>query len=299
MYNESRGCENMEKYAILVDSGCQIPIGSLETEGIYVVPLTITIGEKAYLDQIEISSEEVFKRMEKENILAKTSQPSTGVIQEAVQRIKEAGYSHIIALPIATGLSSTLDGMKLACDMMDMPVTLIDTKATASNQRYLAMVASQLIKEGKTLEEMIAILESLIEDSATIIMAPNLEHLKKGGRITPAVALLGSMLKIVPVMKLNYALGGKIDTLDKVRTVKKANIRIINHMVEECHVNNTDYMIAIEHVLVDELAQEMKQTLLDKIGPCKDILVRELPAVVGAHMGIGGVGYQFIRKYQG
>lgn len=299
MYNESRGCENMEKYAILVDSGCQIPIGSLETEGIYVVPLTITIGEKAYLDQIEISSEEVFKRMEKENILAKTSQPSTGVIQEAVQRIKEAGYSHIIALPIATGLSSTLDGMKLACDMMDMPVTLIDTKATASNQRYLAMVASQLIKEGKTLEEMIAILESLIEDSATIIMAPNLEHLKKGGRITPAVALLGSMLKIVPVMKLNYALGGKIDTLDKVRTVKKANIRIINHMVEECHVNNKDYMIAIEHVLVDELAQEMKQTLLDKIGPCKDILVRELPAVVGAHMGIGGVGYQFIRKYQG
>lgn len=286
----------MNKYAVLVDSGCQIPMGSLEQEGIYVVPLTITIDDKAYLDQIDITSDEVFHRMKEEDILAKTSQPSTGVINEVVEKIKEAGYTHIIALPIATGLSSTLDGMKLACDMVDMPVTLIDTKGTASNQRYLAIVASKLIKEGKEIAEIKEILEALVEDSGTIIMAPNLEHLKKGGRITPAVALLGSMLKIVPVMKLNYQLGGKIDTLDKVRTIKKANLRIIDHLVNDCHINNKDYIIAIEHVLVDELANEMKQVLIDKIGPC-DITVRELPSVVGAHMGIGGVGYQYIRKY--
>lgn len=289
----------MEKYAVLVDSGSQIPIGSLEDKGIYVVPLTITIGEKAYLDQIDITSEEVFQRMEKEQVLVKTSQPSTGVIQEAAQRIKDNGYTHVIALPIATGLSSTLDGMKLALDMVDMPVTLIDTKSTASNQRYLAKVASELIEQGKTITEITSILEELINDSGTIIMAPNLDHLKKGGRITPAVALLGNLLKIVPVMKLNYKLGGKIDTLDKVRTVKKANIKIIEHMVEECHINNTDYMIAIEHVLVDQLANEMKTTLLNKIGVCNSLIVRELPAVVGAHMGVGGVGYQYIRKYNG
>lgn len=288
----------MEKYAILVDSGSQIPIGSLEDKGIYVVPLTITIGDKAYLDQIDIDSITVFKTMEEKQIIVKTSQPSTGVIQETVERIKVAGYSHIIALPIATGLSSTLEGMKLACDMVNMPVTLIDTKSTASNQRYLAMVASELIEQGKTVLEIQTILEELINDSGTIIMAPNLEHLKKGGRITPSVALLGSMLKIVPVMKLNYTLGGKIDTLDKVRTVKKANIKIIEHMVEACHINNTDYMLAIEHVLVEDLVNEMKQTLIDKIGPCDSLLIKELPAVVGAHMGVGGIGYQYIRKYK-
>lgn len=289
----------MEKYAVLVDSGSQIPIGSLENKGIYVVPLTITIGDTAYVDQIDIDSITVFEMMEEKQLIVKTSQPSTGVIQETVERIKGAGYNHIIALPIATGLSSTLEGMKLACDMVDMPVTLIDTKSTASNQRYLAMVASELIEQGKPLIKIQAILEELINDSGTIIMAPNLEHLKKGGRITPAVAMLGSMLKIVPVMKLNYKLGGKIDTLDKVRTVKKANVKIIDHMVEVCHINNKDYMIAIEHVLVEALANEMKQTLIDKIGACDSLLVRELPAVVGAHMGVGGVGYQYIRKYRG
>ncbi|WP_455682692.1 DegV family protein [Thomasclavelia sp.] len=288
----------MKKIAVLADSGCQLLIGSLEDQGIYIVPLTITMGNETYLDLKEITALEVFKRMEKTGEIVKTSQPSTGSIQEAVHKIKAAGYEHIIALSIATGLSSTLNGMKLACDMVGIPVTLIDTKGTASNHRYLIRVAKKLIDEGKDIDEIESILTDMVEHSGTLIMAPNLDHLKKGGRITPAVAMLGNLLKIVPVMKLNYELGGRIDTLDKVRTVKKANLKIIDHMVDVCGVNNNDYIIAIEHVLVDELAKSMKQTLIDRIGKCQ-IIVRELPAVVGAHMGVGGVGYQYIKKYEG
>ena len=288
----------MNKIAVLADSGCQLPIGTLEDQGIYIVPLTITMNNKTYLDFEEITALEVFERMNETGEIVKTSQPSTGSIQAAVHKIKAAGYEHIIALSIATGLSSTLNGMKLDCDMVGMPVTLIDTKGTASNHRYLIRVAKTLIDEGKDISEIESILTSMVEESGTLIMAPNLDHLKKGGRITPAVAMLGNLLKIVPVMKLNYDLGGKIDTLDKVRTVKKANLKIIDYMVDVCGINNHDYIIAIEHVLVDELAQSMKQILIERIGKCQ-IIVRELPAVVGAHMGVGGVGYQFIKKYGG
>ena len=288
----------MSRIAVLADSGCQLPIGSLEEQGIYIVPLTITMNNKTYLDLEEITALDVFNRMEETGEIVKTSQPSTGSIQAAVHKIKEAGYDHIIALSIATGLSSTLNGMKLACDMVGIPVTLIDTKGTASNHRYLVRVAKKLINDGKSIDDIGSILNDMVEQSGTLIMAPNLDHLKKGGRITPAVAMLGNLLKIVPVMKLNYNLGGKIDTLDKVRTIKKANLKIIEHMVEVCGVNNQDYIIAIEHVLVDELAQSMKQALIDKIGKCQ-VIVRELPAVVGAHMGVGGVGYQYIKKYEG
>ena len=253
---------------------------------------------KSYLDDIEIHSIDVFERMEKDDIMVMTSQPSTGSLQEAVQKIKDQGYGHVIGLPIATGLSSTMNGMKLACDMLEMPVTLVDTKGTASNQKYLVEVAAKLAREGKSPEEIKEILEKLVEDSATIIMVPNLDHLKKGGRITPAVAALAGLLKIVPIMKLNYSLGGKIDSFGKVRTAKKANLKIIDHMVNECKVNNKNYVFAIEHVLSEDLALEMKQKLIEQIGEC-EILVRELPAVVGAHMGIGGIGYQYIRKYEG
>ena len=105
----------MEKIAILADSGCQIPVGSRENEGIFIAPLTITMEGKSYLDDIEIHSIDVFERMEKDDIMVMTSQPSTGSLQEAVQKIKDQGYSHVIGLPIATGLSSTMNGMKLAC----------------------------------------------------------------------------------------------------------------------------------------------------------------------------------------
>lgn len=173
------GGKNNEKIAILADSGCQLPIGTLENQGIYIVPLTITMNNKAYLDFEEISALDVFERMNETGEIIKTSQPSTGVIQAAVKRIMDNGYDHIIAISIATGLSSTLSGMKLACDMAQMPVTLIDTKGTANNHRYLIKVAKKLIDDQKDATEIENVLTSLIEQSATLIMTPNLTHLKK------------------------------------------------------------------------------------------------------------------------
>lgn len=287
----------MNRIAILSDSGCQIEIGKYENEGIYIVPLCITMRDKTFLDQKDISSIEVFETMEREGIMVMTSQPSTGEMMNVLERIKDAGYDEVIGLPIATGLSSTLNGMKVAADMVGIKITLVDTKGTAGNHKYLTFIANKLVKDGKTSEEIKTILEEMVEHSGTIIMAPNLDHLKKGGRITPAVALLAGMLKIVPVMGLNYALGGRIDTLAKVRTLSKARATLVNRMIE-LGVNAKDYKFTVEHVLCEESALEVKQMILDKIGEV-EVELRELPSVVGAHMGVGGIGVQYIKKYIG
>lgn len=287
----------MKKVAILSDSGCQIELEKYEDQGIFIVPLCITMNDKTYLDQKEITSIEVFEKMEKENLTVKTSQPSTGVLVETIQKIKDLGYDEVIGLPIATGLSSTLNGMKVAADMVDIPITLVDTKGTAGNHKYLTFIAAKLLSGGKSPEDVVTILRKMVEDSGTIIMAPNLDHLKKGGRITPAVALLAGMLKIVPVMELNYDLGGKIDTLAKVRTATKARLTLVDRMIEK-GVNFKDYKITIEHVLCEESALMLKELVLEKIGNI-EMELRELPAVVGAHMGVGGIGIQYIRKYAG
>ena len=287
----------MTRIAILADSGCQIELKQYENQGIYIVPLCITMKNHTYLDQQDITSLEVFEIMEKEDIMVMTSQPSTGELVNVLQRIKDAGYDEVIGLPIATGLSSTLNGMKVASEMVDIPITLIDTKGTAGNQKYLVFTAAKLVQEGKSIKEIQVILEDMIQHSGTIIMAPNLEHLKKGGRITPAVALLAGMLKIVPVMELNYDLGGKIDVLGKVRTLSKAKATLVNRMVE-LGVNAKEYKITIEHVLCESSALDVKQMILDNIGEV-ELELRELPAVVGAHMGVGGIGVQYIKKYIG
>lgn len=287
----------MRKVAILSDSGCQIELGKYEDQGIFIVPLCITMNDQTYLDQKDISSIEVFEKMERENIMVMTSQPATGEMMNILTRIKDLGYDEVIGLPIATGLSSTINGMKVAADMVNIPITLIDTKGTAGNHKYLTFTAAKLVNEGKTTEQIQSILEVMVENSGTIIMAPNLEHLKRGGRITPAVAMLAGMLKIVPVMELNYDLGGRIDTLAKVRTLSKAKLTIVNRLIE-LGVTAKDYKITIEHVLCEESALEVKKIILDKIGDI-EMEVRELPSVVGAHMGVGGLGLQYIKKYVG
>lgn len=287
----------MSKIAILSDSGCQIELGKYENQGIYIVPLCITMNDHTYLDQKDISSIEVFETMVREDIMVKTSQPSTGEMIKIFEKIKADGYDEVLGLPIATGLSSTLGGMKIAADMVNMPITLVDTKGTAGNHKYLTFIAASLVQEGKTSQEIQHIMETMVEDSGTIILAPNLNHLKKGGRITPAVAMLAGMLKIVPVMELNYELGGRIDSLAKVRTLSKARLILVNRMIE-LGVNAKEYKVTIEHVLCEESALEVKQMILDKIGEV-ELELRELPAVVGAHMGVGGLGVQYIKKYVG
>lgn len=287
----------MSRIAILTDSGCQIEVNKHEDEGIFVVPLCITMEDKTYLDQIEINSIEVFEKMEEKDLIVKTSQPNPGEITKALERIKSRGYDEVLGITIATGLSSTLNGFRLAAEMVNIPITLVDSKATAGIQKYLVNTAKELINRGMNALNIKETLDKMVEYSRTIIMAPNLDHLKKGGRITPAVAALGNMLKIVPVMELNHDLGGKIDTLGKVRTIKKAIQTLADRMVE-LGVNAKDYNLTIEHVLCEDLAINLRDYLFEKIGEC-EVEVRELPAVVGAHMGVGGVGCQFIKKYNG
>lgn len=281
----------MKKIAVMVDSGSQILPNN--DKNIFVIPLVITINNVGYLDQIDITSNEVFEMMEKQDIDIKTSQPSTGCIVEIIQNIKKQGYNHILALPIASGLSSTSEGIALACNMEEIEVTIIDTKSTALIQRKLAYKAIELIENKESIEDIVSILENYIKDSATYIMTPNLSHLQKGGRITPSLAKLGGLLKIVPIMYLNYDLGGKIDVFDKVRTLKKANLIIMNVLKDKHKVDNT-YDVIIEYVGCVDFAKQMQEILSDMLNV--DVELNLLPAVVGGHLGVGSIGYQFIKK---
>lgn len=282
----------MSKIAILADSGCQLKT----QKNIFIVPLQVSIQGNNYLDGIDIDSKTVFEMMAKdENCLPKTSQPTSGDVIAALETIKAQGYDEVLGISIATGLSSTLSGMKVAAEMVELPITLVDSKGTAGNHRYLIEVAASMIEKGHSSIEIKKYLEDLIEKSATVILAPNLDHLKRGGRITPAVAMLGGLLKIVPVMKLNMALGGKIDTLAKARTMKKAKSIMVEDMRDH-GVNSQDYVITVEHVLCEEAALELVEEIKKTFGVDTHIQFDLLPSVVGVHMGIGGMGVQYIPK---
>ena len=137
----------MSKIAIIADSGCQIDING-EHEGIYISPLCIGHGSQTYLDQLEITSLDVFNQMKETDDMFTTSQPSTGSLMKAMEDAKRDGYDELIGIPIATGLSSTLNGMQVAADTVEMPITLIDSQGTAHVQKKLVEAARKLVEKG-------------------------------------------------------------------------------------------------------------------------------------------------------
>lgn len=170
----------MSKIAIIADSGCQIDING-EHEGIYIAPLCIGHGSQTYLDQLEITSLDVFDQMKETDDMFTTSQPSTGSLMKAMEDAKRDGYDELIGIPIATGLSSTLNGMQVAADIVEMPITLIDSQGTAHVQKKLVEAARKLVEKGQSVSEIKEKLEDMVKHSGTIIFTPNLNHLKRVG----------------------------------------------------------------------------------------------------------------------
>ena len=286
----------MKKVAIVTDSNAGIRQEEAKELGIFVLPMPFTIDDQTYYEDINLTHEEFFeKQLNGAEIF--TSQPVVGNVKELWDQILK-DYDEIVHIPMSSGLSGSCQTAMMLAQEYDNRVFVVDSQRISVTQKYDVIDAKRLADQGKSGQEISDILTENKLNASIYITVNTLDYLKKGGRITPAVATLAGLLKIVPIMKLNYDLGGKIDTFGKVRTAKKANLKIIDHIVNDCKVNNKDYVFAIEHVLCEDLALEMKQKLIEQIGEC-EILVRELPAVVGAHMGIGGIGYQYIRKYEG
>ena len=288
----------MGKVVILTDSSSGIRQAEAQQLGISVLPMPFFINGETLFEDINLTQDTFYEHLT-DGAEISTSMPAVGDLTDRWDELLKE-YDEIVYIPLSSGLSSSCEtATALSSDEeYEGKVFVVNNQRISVTQKQSVFDAIRLAESGKSGKEIKDILEDAKFQSSIYIMVDTLYYLKKGGRITPAVAMLGNLLKIVPVMKLNYELGGKIDSLDKVRTVKKANLRIIEHMVDECKVNNHDYIFAIEHVLAEELAQTMKQVLIDKIGECQ-IVVRELPSVVGAHMGVGGIGYQYIRKYEG
>ena len=286
----------MSKIAVVTDSNSGItPLEAAELN-VSVIPMPFMIDRKTYYENIDLNQEQFYEKLEGDADII-TSQPTPASVLELWDELLKE-YDEIVHIPMSSGLSGSCQSAYMLAQDYDGKVQVVNNQRISITQKQSVKDALMLIEKGYDAAQIKEILEEDKFNSSIYIMLDTLKYLKKGGRITPAVALLAGLLKIVPVMKLNYELGGKIDSLDKVRTVKKANLKIIQHMVEECHVNSKDYVFAIEHVLSQDLALEMKQKLIDTIGEC-DVIVRELPAVVGAHMGVGGIGYQYIKKYEG
>lgn len=281
------------KIAVVVDSGSGLTKAEAEKEGIYFLPLQIVDEDKTYLDGIDIDDEQVFA-MIREGKMLKTSLPPLGMIEEMFSGMKKDGYEHIICVSLTSGLSSTMQSIMISAETVGMPITCMETYTTCHIQKYIALAAKRLVDEGLELEEIVKRLQDSIDHSDTLIIPDDLDHLKRGGRLTPLAAALGGMLKIKPILKLNASSLGKIDTQAKVRTMSKAIQSAVNTF-KEANVIDDTYELVVLHTDAEEVANELKDLYFSQYPNCSTVFGLIGP-VISVHTGIGCIGLQYIKK---
>ncbi|MGM9941651.1 MAG: DegV family protein [Bulleidia sp.] len=283
------------KLAFVTDSGTGRSISDHARDGIVSLPLQISDEKTTYQDLETLSVPDMIALL-REGHTFTTSQPSYGLIEECFESLKKEGTDLILAVPICNGLSGTISSMTAIAENLGLKIICIDCYVTAVVQEYLIQRIKACCEAGMDQLDIRVLVEKIIDSTNTLIIPETLDQLIRGGRLTPLAAKMGKLLKIAPVLQINKKTSGKIDTLQKVRTFRKALNKAMEQM-EYDHVNDGDnWSITIAHVDNLTTAQSLREQMRETF-PNADIDIIPLCSPVAAHTGHGSICIQYFRKY--
>ena len=219
----------MSKIAIVTDSNSTISPLLAKELGVFVAPIQVNLEGKEYRDMIDLQPEDVVEALQThKNIM--TSQPNIGFVENLFHQLKADGYDHIIAIALSSVLSGTYQTFCLgaANAQVENMISIIDTLTTCGPCKQATIVAKKMADEGKSVQEIVNIVNIMAKDSKTYILPDNLEQLIHGGRVKGATALLGTLLKIKLLLTLDY----EVPTIEKMET-SRTDIKLFQAVVED------------------------------------------------------------------
>ncbi len=276
----------MSKIAIVADSNSGISQKMAKEMGIYILPMPFLIDGKEYLDGVDLFTKEFYEYLEKDAEVS-TSQPSPeSIMQLWDELLKE--YDEIVHIPMSSGLSGSCQTAKMLAEDYDGKVEVVNNQRISITQVHSVLDAQNLVKAGKSAKEIREILEAEGLQASIYITLTTLKYLKKGGRITPAAAALGTMLRLKPVLQIQ---GEKLDAFSKVRTMSAAKRVMIDaiHSDLEKRFAGCRMRLAIAHTNNEVAAMEFKKEIEAEFPGYTDILMDELSLSVACHIGDGAL----------
>lgn len=286
----------MRKIAIVTDSNSGITQDEGRKLGISVLPMPFYINEVMYLEGVTLSQEEFYERLKKGEPIS-TSQPNPGEVCGLWDTLLKE-YNEIVHIPMSSGLSASCEtAMGLARDY-NGKVQVVDNQRISVTQKQSVMDALTLVQAGKSAAEIREILEAERRESSIYITLETLKYLKKGGRITPAAAAIGTVLNLKPVLQIQ---GDKLDAYSKVRGKKQAKRVMLKAMKEDFDSRFAEYAKRGEMCLEmaytgnQEEAEEFKKEVQEMF-PDYEIQMDPLSLSVACHIGHGALAVACSKK---
>lgn len=278
----------MGKIAVVTDSNSGIIQSESNKLGVYVVPMPFMINGETFYEGIDLTQKDFYKKLE-EGAEISTSMPEPGSVIDIWEKLLET-HDEVVYIPMSSGLSSSCQTATMLAKDYDGRVEVVNNQRISVTLRQSVLDALELVQEGKSAAEIKWILEKAKFDSSIYIMVDTLTYLKKGGRITPAAAAFGEMLKIKPVLQIQ---GEKLDAYAKARTVKKAKHIMIKAMKEDFKERFKDaegekIHLEMSYTYDIEAAEEFKEEV-QKEFPNSEIVMQPLSLSISCHIGPGAL----------
>lgn len=286
----------MKKVAVITDSNSGITQKQAEELGIKVIPMPFFINGEVFYEDINLSQEQFYAKLE-EGADISTSQPSIGDILDLWDKtLKE--YDEIVHIPMSSGLSGSCETAMMLANDYEGKVFVVDNQRISVTQRMSVLEAIDMADEGMSGKEIKEYLESTKLESSIYITLDTLKYLKKGGRITPAAAALGTFLKLKPVLQIQ---GEKLDAYAKARTLKQAKTIMVDAITNDFVTRFKDTKDAeTMNIAVaysgDSKEGEIFREELKNLFPTHDIVMEPLSLSVSCHIGPGSVAVACAKK---
>lgn len=272
-----------ERVAVVTDSTAYLPDDLVLKRDVSVVPLQVVLGGKAHDEGVDVTSEQVAEAL-RSYIPVSTSRPSPATFLDAYHAAVDRGATGIVSIHLSADMSGTHQSAVLAARDASAPIRVVDSRTLGMALGYAVIAAAERAAAGAPLDEVAAAGEERGRASSAFFYVDTLEHLRRGGRIGAAQALLGSALMVKPLLHL---VDGRIAPLDKVRTSSRAIARLEELAVDRAKAAPGVVDIAVHHLASLERAEALADRLRQRVDRLGDLHVGEVGAVVGAHVGPG------------
>ncbi len=286
----------MSRVIVMTDSNSGITPEEAEKIGVVVLPMPFYIGDNIYYEYIDFTQNEFYQRLQ-EDIEIKTSMPLVGNLIEKWDELLEE-YDEIVYIPMSSGLSSSCETAIMLSQDYEGRVQVVDNQRISVTLKSSVYRAREMALEGKCATEIKDVLEKHKLEASIYIMVDTLHYLKKGGRITPAAASLGTLLKLKPVLQIQ---GEKLDAFAKARTVKQAKSIMIESIKNDISnrfqsKDGSDIEIYMAYTYDEEAALAFKEEVEAEF-PNHTIIMDPLSLSVACHIGPGALAIACSKRY--
>ena len=259
----------------------------LEKYDITIVPLSITIDAKNYIDGVDMAPDEFIEMMGQAKELPKSSQPPVGEFLKIYDELGEDGSS-IISIHMTKGLSGTVQSAETAAQMSSSDVTVVDSMFISKALGFQVIESAKMAQKGSTKEEILRKIDEIRHNTTLYISVDTLENLVKGGRIGRGKALIGSLLNIKPIAKLQ---DGVYTPVGKVRSHSQAVKYLAKQFAEEVK-GKTVKAVGIAHADAFEFANNLMKSV-NEISPSCNVDISFTTPIISTHTGKGAIGFMF------